>query len=232
MTKKNSINAQEVAKFHQQAHAWWDQKGPLKTLHQINPTRMHWIQSHTSLAGLKILDLGCGGGILSEALAQQGALVTGLDADEASIQVAQHHAHTSRLNINYQCCAVENFQHDPFDIIMCLEMLEHVDDPAFVLSHCARLLKPGGLLFLSTINRTPIAYLEAIVMAEYVLKLLPKQTHDYQKCIRPSEMAKMLRDLNFDVKNIQGLGYNPITQTAYLRSNVQVNYLMLAQKYS
>lgn len=225
-----SIDQQEVLKFHAHADAWWDLSGPFKTLHHLNPVRKGIVDSYGSVKDKTILDVGCGGGILSESLAYAGAQVVGIDADEASIQTATHHAKDLGLNLNYLTSAIETYQAPPVDIITCFEMLEHVTEPQLVIDHAARLLKPDGLLFLSTINRTPRAYLEAIVMAEYVLGLLPRQTHDYAKCIRPSELASMLRQAGFEVVQLVGMGYDPLHQSAYLRESVQVNYVMVAQR--
>lgn len=226
--EQSTVNRQEVAKFTQLAQAWWDPQGELRTLHQINPARLAWIQQYADLSGKRILDVGCGGGILSEALAAAGGIVSGLDADEAAIQVARDHAVQSQLAIDYQCRPIEDYDQPAFDIICCMEMLEHVDRPSQVIEHCARLLKPDGLLFLSTINRTAKAYAQAILMAEYVLRLLPRQTHDFKLFITPAELAAMLRAEDMDVQGLSGLAYNPLTGQARPTNDVTVNYMMVA----
>lgn len=230
MSNSNStVDAKEVAKFQALAKTWWDQSGPFKTLHDINPVRLQFIEQYGSLTGLRCLDVGCGGGILSESLAQSGAVVTGIDMSPGCIEVARAHAQAKNLSIDYQVCPIESFKAPVFDRVMCLELLEHTTEPEQVIHHCARLLKPGGLLFLSTINRTLRAYLTAIVGAEYILGLLPRQTHDYDKCIKPSELAEMVRSSGLEVKTLTGMGYNPFTREAYLQSSVAVNYLMVCQ---
>lgn len=230
MNHKTSIDRSEVDKFAQLAQYWWDTEGPLKTLHDINPVRLQYIQKWASLPQQHVLDVGCGGGILSESLALYDAHVTGLDVDPNVIKVAQTHAEQSNLSIKYHCMPIESFKAVPFDAITCMEMLEHVADPSLVIHHCTRLLKPGGYLFLSTINRTVMAYGGAIVAAEYLLGLLPKQTHDYQKFIKPSELASILRKEGLRVKDVTGVRYNPILRQAELCDSLAINYLMVAQK--
>lgn len=228
--KISTVNAAELQKFHTHANQWWDLEGPLKTLHHLNPVRVSFVESFGSLQHKQILDVGCGGGILAEALAKKGAYVTGIDAESAAIETASAHAKALNLPLSYLHTSIEAYQGDPVDILTCFELLEHVDHPQIVIDHAARLLKPGGLFFLSTINRTPAAYLEAILCAEYILNLIPKQTHDYEKCIRPSELAAMLRQSGFELIKLTGLGYNPGTQRAYLRSSVRTNYIMVGRK--
>jgi 2-polyprenyl-6-hydroxyphenyl methylase / 3-demethylubiquinone-9 3-methyltransferase len=230
MLPNQTIDKEEVSKFHIHANAWWDLSGPFKTLHHLNPVRKALVESYGSVKDKMILDVGCGGGILSESLAYLGAQVTGIDADAASIETATQHAKDLNLNLSYLTTPIETYQAAPVDLITCFEMLEHVTQPQIVIDHAARLLKPDGLLFLSTINRTPRAYLETIVIAEYVLGLLPRQTHDYAKCIRPSELASMVRKAGFEVIQLAGIGYDPLHQEAYLRDSVQVNYVMVARK--
>lgn len=227
MNNKSTINAEEVSKFAQHAEQWWDTEGPLKTLHDINGTRLEFITQHVVLADLAVLDIGCGGGILCEAMAKYGAKVTGIDAECAAIQAAQEHAKTSNLSIDYLCSPIETYQSTGYDVITCMELLEHVDNPEVVLEHCKRLLKPDGFLFLSTINRTMKAYASAIIAAEYLLQLLPRQTHDYSKFIKPSELVAMARLFDFNLVDMKGMNYNPILRTASLGSEVQVNYLLL-----
>lgn len=226
MINKSTVDTQEIAKFAQHAQQWWDCEGPLKTLHDINPQRLDFIESQVNLSGLSVLDLGCGGGILSEALAKKGAQVIGLDAEETAINAAQMHAKQSGLAIHYQCCPVEDFEHPGFDLICCMEMLEHVNDPQEIINHCARLLKPGGHLFLSTLNRGLKSYATAIIAAEYILGLLPKQTHDFGKFIKPSELAAMIRKAGLEFSLMKGLSYNPLSRKAWLSDSVDVNYLV------
>jgi 2-polyprenyl-6-hydroxyphenyl methylase/3-demethylubiquinone-9 3-methyltransferase len=216
--------------FNELAKTWWDTEGPFHTLHDINPVRLDYIQQYSQLEGLSILDLGCGGGILSEALAKQGASVCGVDIEQKLIDVAKQHAHESGLIIDYQVADITTFKHKKFDAIVCMEMLEHVEDPQKIIKACHRLLKPGGHLFLSTINRTLKAYFELILMGEYVLRLLPRQTHDYKAFIKPAEMFEYLRLNDFELKNIEGMSYQPFSRKAQLTASVEVNYLMCAQK--
>lgn len=228
MNKDTTINEHELAKFAKHANTWWDLEGPLKTLHDINATRLEFILKETPLSEKKVLDVGCGGGILTEALAKAGAHVLGIDAEKDAIEIAQNHAKETGLEIQYQCTPVEELKHDTFDVITCMEMLEHVNNPELVIMHCARLLNPGGMLFLSTINRTLVAYAQAIVAAEYILGLLPRQTHDFDKFITPSELAAMLRKVDLEVVELVGMKYNPITRKSALTKDVGVNYLMRA----
>lgn len=230
MNANTHIDPLEHDKFEQHAQDWWDMNGPLKTLHDINPARLKYIKQHIALSGARILDLGCGGGVLSEALAGAGAHVTGLDMVQKSIDTARAHAKTSKLVIDYQCQAVEDFSGEPFDAIVCMEMLEHVPCPVSIIDACKGLLKPEGLLFLSTINRTLKAYLGAVVMAEYVLKLLPKQTHDYDKFIKPAELVRLLRMGKFSLVDMKGLHYNPLSREASIVEDVSVNYMMVAKR--
>lgn len=229
-----NIDSAEIGKFDGLARSWWDTTGDFKPLHQINPLRLGYITDRTGdLSGLRVLDVGCGGGILTEALAREGANVTGIDMAEKPLQVAQLHAIESGLDdrIDYQRATVEDFaaaHAGEFDVVTCLEMLEHVPDPASVVASCRRLLKPDGHLFLSTINRNPKAYALAVIGAEYVLGLLPKGTHDYGKFIRPSELAGMLRAAAFQLQNVTGMTYNPVTDVYRLSRDADVNYLVHA----
>ncbi len=227
---KTTVDAQEVAKFAEHAQQWWDKDGPLKTLHDINPARLDFTQQYMPLSGRRVLDVGCGGGIFAEGMALLGAQVTGLDVEKDAIATAQCHANASHLAIEYICQPIEIYSAPPFDAITCMEMLEHVADPYLVLEHCARLLKPGGFLFLSTINRTLKAYASVILVAEYLLNLLPRQTHDFDKFIKPSELAKMARMSGFNIIGIKGMDYNPISRTASLSDAVSINYLLVCQK--
>lgn len=228
-----NIDQNEVNKFDQIASRWWDKDSEFKPLHDINPIRLSFIAQHAAVQGKTVLDVGCGGGILSEGLAAAGAQVTGLDASPAAIEVAKLHLYESGLKINYHCITAEEFAQSnagTFDIITNMEMLEHVPDPMSVLQACHHMLKPGGLLFLSTINRNPKAYLQAILGAEYVLKMLPKGTHDYDKFIRPSELINCLRQLNMEALDLQGMQYNPFSRNYSLGKGVDVNYLLVARK--
>lgn len=226
---ESTINPQEINKFAELATLWWDLDGPLKTLHDINNTRLEFITQHVQIEEAQILDVGCGGGVLCEAMALLGAKVTGIDADAGIIAVASEHAKKNQLKIDYQCTAIEAYQENSFDAVTCLEMLEHVDHPGLVLEHCKRLLKPNGFLLLSTISRTVKAYATAIIAAEYLLKLLPRQTHDYNKFIKPSELLALTRTLGFNLVDMKGMNYNPLTRKASLGTDVQVNYLMVLQ---
>jgi 2-polyprenyl-6-hydroxyphenyl methylase/3-demethylubiquinone-9 3-methyltransferase len=230
MKKINTIDPLEVAKFAQHAMQWWNTEGPLKTLHDINPERAAFVKTWSELSGSRVLDVGCGGGVFSEALASEGAIVTGLDVESHAIDAAKAHAQTNELAIQYVCQPIEDYEDDLFDVITCMEMLEHVPDPSLIIKHCARLLKPGGYLFLSTINRTPQAYASVIIAAEYLLKLLPRQTHDFAKFIKPSELASMVRSVGLETVAISGMAYNPFTRKATLQQSVTSNYLYCARR--
>jgi 2-polyprenyl-6-hydroxyphenyl methylase/3-demethylubiquinone-9 3-methyltransferase len=226
-----NVDAAEIAKFEALARRWWDRNGEFKSLHDINPLRLNYIEKRAALPERRILDVGCGGGILSEGMAHRGAYVTGLDMGDAPLQVARLHALETELDINYQKNTVEALAastDDSYDIITCLEMLEHVPDPESIIQACMKLLKPGGHLFLSTINRNPKSYLFAILGAEYVLNLLPRGTHDYAKLIRPSELARWLRLSGFELQDVTGMSFNPLTQQYKLTSDADVNYLVHA----
>ena len=229
-----NVDQGEIAKFESIATRWWDTESEFRPLHEINPLRTNYIEEFAPLAGKKVLDVGCGGGILSEGMAHRGADVTGIDLGEANLTTAKLHALESGVSINYQCVAVEEFaeQHaGEFDVVTCLEMLEHVPDPASIVRACARLVKPGGHLFFSTINRNPKSYLMAVIGAEYVLNLVPAGTHDYDKFIKPSEMASWFRESDIQMLDMTGLTYNPITKNYKLVSNdVDVNYLVACQR--
>jgi 2-polyprenyl-6-hydroxyphenyl methylase/3-demethylubiquinone-9 3-methyltransferase len=230
MKTNSTVDSLEVAKFAQHATEWWVDDGAFKTLHAINPARLDFIQQFTPLADRRILDVGCGGGILCEGMAKHGANVTGLDVEEDAIACARQHALNAHLEVEYVCLPIETYEAAPFDHITCMEMLEHVQHPEHVIEHCFRLLKSGGFLFLSTLNRTVRAYATAIVAAEYILRLLPRQTHDFDKFIKPSELAGMVRAAGFETRGLSGLAYNPITSTATLDDAVDVNYLLVCQK--
>ncbi|ARB91164.1 bifunctional 2-polyprenyl-6-hydroxyphenol methylase/3-demethylubiquinol 3-O-methyltransferase UbiG [Legionella longbeachae] len=227
--RETTVNPEEIHKFAQHAKLWWDTEGPLRTLHDINGIRLDFIQQHVQLSHLNVLDVGCGGGILCETMANAGANVTGIDAEIDTILVAQEHAKGSHLNVDYFCTSIEAYKNPCFDVITCMEMLEHVQNPKLVLQHCRRLLKPKGFLFLSTISRTVKAYLTAIVAAEYLLNLLPKQTHDYDKFIKPSELLAITRSLGFKLVDMKGMDYNPLLRKASLGTDLKVNYLLALQ---
>lgn len=226
-----NVDDQEVEKFSKLKDQWWNKNGALKTLHDINPTRLAYILQYCpSLKGKKVLDVGCGGGILTEALANEGANVTAIDLAPEAINVAKEHATQQGLDINYQMIALEDLGSDTqFELITCLEMLEHVPDPGAFIHALSKHLAPNGRLILSTINRTAKAYLHTIVAAEYLLKIIPKQTHDYKKYIKPSELSRMVRNQDLQVINMTGLGYNPLTRKAFLQDKVDVNYLMVCK---
>lgn len=229
----SNVDHAEVAKFEALASRWWDKHSEFKPLHDINPLRTNFIDGHCALAGKKVLDVGCGGGILSEAMAQRGAQVSGIDMGEAPLNVAKLHALESGLSIDYQKIPVEELaQQQPasFDVVTCLEMLEHVPDPASIIRACYALCKPGGQVFFSTLNRNPKSFLLAVVGAEYVLNMLPKGTHDYKKFIRPSELARWAREAGLSVGELTGMSYNPITKTYKLGRDTDVNYLMQTSK--
>lgn len=231
-----SINADpaELAKFSDLAHRWWDTESEFKPLHQINPLRLEWINSLASISGKKVLDIGCGGGILSDSMARSGADVTGIDLSSKALKVAQLHAleaQTPRVQyreISAESLAIEQSQ--TFDVVTCMEMLEHVPDPASVVAACSDLVKPGGWVFFSTINRNLRAYLFAVIGAEYVLQMLPRGTHEYAKFIRPSELARFCRQCQLDLSSTRGMEYNPLTKRYWLSSDTSVNYLFATRK--
>ncbi len=228
-----NVDHAEVSKFEELAARWWDPHSEFKPLHEINPLRLDYIDRIASLAGKRVLDVGCGGGILSESMAARGAEVTGIDMGEAPLQVARLHLLESGLEINYERIPVERLaseQPASFDVVTCMEMLEHVPDPASVVEACSRLVKPGGHVFFSTINRNPKSYLFAIIGAEYLLKLLPKGTHDFAKFIRPSELSAWIRQTPLQSVDMTGLSYNPLTREYSLTGNVDVNYMIATVK--
>ncbi len=232
MTTNDNFDPREIAKFETMASRWWDPDSEFKPLHQINPLRANWIDRHSPVAGRTLLDVGCGGGILCEAMAHRGARVTGIDLGEAPLAVAELHKLESGVEVDYRKVSAEALAAEGgarFDIVTCLEMLEHVPDPASVVQACARLVKPGGHLYFSTINRNPKAYLMAILGGEYLLKLLPKGTHEYRLFIRPSELAGWLRDCDLELAHMTGLTYNPLTGKYALKErDVDVNYMVHA----
>lgn len=230
-----SVNADpaELQKFAALAHRWWDPNSEFKPLHDINPLRLNYINNIASLPGKTVLDVGCGGGILSESMSAIGATVTGIDLGEKALKVAELHRLESGANVNYRLVSVEQLaaeQPASFDVVTCMEMLEHVPDPEAVIRACAALVKPGGHVFFSTINRNPKAYLFAVIGAEYVLNILPKGTHEYEKFIKPSELAAWARHAGLNVSGMKGMSYNPLTRRYWLDGNVSVNYILHAVK--
>ncbi len=224
-----NVDLDEIAKFSGSASHWWDTAGEFKPLHDINPLRLEFIQQHTPLIDKKVIDIGCGGGILAESLARSGAEVTAIDMDNVALNVATEHAQAGNLNISYQQITAEeiaNTHANTFDVVTCMEMLEHVPDPTSVVQACTQLVKPGGQVFFSTLNRNVMAYLLAIVGAEYVLNMLPKGTHDYAKFIRPSELAEWARQAGLTLRNSTGIRYHPLSQTYALTPKLTVNYIL------
>ena len=232
--KTMNVDTAELAKFSELAHRWWDVNSEFRPLHQINPLRLEWINNLSSIKGKAVLDVGCGGGILSDAMARAGATVTGIDLATKSLKVAQLHAlETQTPNVTYREVSAEDLAAETpahFDVVTCMEMLEHVPDPASIVKACATLVKPGGWVFFSTLNRNPKSFLFAIVGAEYVLNLLPKGTHEFAKFIKPSELAAHCRSAGLALKATKGLQYNPITRRYWLDANTSVNYMIATQR--
>jgi 2-polyprenyl-6-hydroxyphenyl methylase/3-demethylubiquinone-9 3-methyltransferase len=247
---QSNVNPAETAKFDRLAARWWDPNGESRPLHDLNPARLNYVGERVMLRGARVLDVGCGGGILSEALAQAGADVVGIDLAPRVLEVARLHLHESGQSVNYREISVEALAAEiaaaahpapaglahpgaspgAFDAVTCMEMLEHVPDPGSVIGACAALLKPGGRLFVSTLNRTPLAFATAIVGAEYVANLLPRGTHHYAQFIRPSELAVALREAGLTLEDVSGLAYDPLTRRAWIAKSTQVNYLACARK--
>jgi 2-polyprenyl-6-hydroxyphenyl methylase/3-demethylubiquinone-9 3-methyltransferase len=234
MTGHLNADPAELAKFSELAHRWWDPDSEFRPLHQINPLRLDWIQSLSPLTDQTVIDIGCGGGILADSMARAGARVTGIDLASKALKVAQLHAlEANTPNITYREISAEAMAQEApgsFDTVTCMEMLEHVPDPSSVVRACAQLVKPGGWVFFSTLNRNPKSFLLAIVGAEYVLNLLPKGTHEYAKFIRPSELASHCRQAGLDVLHSRGMSYNPITRRYWLNHDTSVNYLFAARR--
>ena len=225
----------EIEKFNQLASRWWDPDGDFRPLHELNPIRLEFIQRHADLTGCRALDVGCGGGILSESLARAGATVTGIDMADDALAVARLHADDNGLDIAYECSTAEEFAPDHagrFDVVACMELLEHVPDPGSLVRACAAAARPGGYVFFSTINRSPKAYALAVVSAEYVMRLLPRGTHDYERFIRPSELAGLIRAAGLSVEAIAGLRYDPVRGVHGLTDRPDVNYVVAARRPS
>jgi 2-polyprenyl-6-hydroxyphenyl methylase / 3-demethylubiquinone-9 3-methyltransferase len=219
----------ELEKFSQLAHRWWDPEGEFRPLHEINPLRLEWIDSQASLAGKNVLDVGCGGGILAEAMAARGAHVTGIDLSEKSLRVAELHRLASKADVRYEHANAEDFAQrhaGEFDVVTCMELLEHVPEPSSMVAACTRLVRPRGQVFFSTINRNPKSYLFAVVGAEYVLRLLPRGTHDYARFIKPSELSRWTREAGLRTVELIGMTYNPLTRRYRLEDDCDVNYLL------
>lgn len=233
--QQDNFDQDELRKFASLSATWWDPNGELKTLHQINPLRLDYIQKKVVLAGKNVIDIGCGGGILTESLANLGATVTGIDLNKAGIDIAKLHLLESKAKVEYLLIAAEKIAEErpeQYDVVTCLEMLEHVPDPSAIVTACAKLVKPGGHLIFSTLNRNPKSYLFAIIGAEYLLKILPKNTHDYAKFIRPSELDTWIRRSGLKTQEMKGIHYNPFTQQFSMNDDLSVNYLLYATKSS
>lgn len=232
----NTVNADpaELAKFSDLAHRWWDMESEFRPLHMINPLRLEWINSLSAVSGARALDVGCGGGILADSMARRGANVLGIDLSTKALRVAQLHALEAQTpHIAYREVSAENLAAEmpgTFDVVTCMEMLEHVPDPSSIVKACAALVKPGGWVFFSTINRNPKSFLLAIVGAEYILNMLPRGTHEYAKMIRPSELAGYCRQSGLDLRQTSGMQYNPITKRYWMSTDTDVNYLFATQK--
>ncbi len=223
----------ELQKFSDLAHRWWDPESEFRPLHEINPLRLNWINHQVPLAGKKVIDIGCGGGILAESMARLGAQVTGIDLGEKALKVAELHSLETGISVRYELIAAEAMaerEAGQYDVVTCMEMLEHVPDPAAIVQACATLVKPGGRIFFSTLNRNPKSYLFAIIGAEYLLQLLPKGTHDYSKFITPAELAQFMRNAGLTLDAMKGLGYNPLTKMYSLNQDTSVNYMIASSK--
>ena len=228
MEARPNVDPAELAKFSSLAQSWWDPAGPSRPLHELNPLRLRYIESSVKLIGARVLDVGCGGGILSESMARSGARVLGIDLSQAVLDVAELHALESMVQVQYQAIAAEDLaaaQPATYDLVTCMEMLEHVPDPAAVLQALARLVRPGGDVMVSTLNRKPMAFAVAIIGAEYIARVLPRGTHEYLKFIRPSELARWGRAARLELKDLTGITYNPLTRAFRLSANTDVNYL-------
>jgi 2-polyprenyl-6-hydroxyphenyl methylase/3-demethylubiquinone-9 3-methyltransferase len=226
---QQNVDPSEIQKFSDLAHRWWDPTSEFKPLHEINPLRLEWINGIVSLAGKKVIDVGCGGGILAESMAKKGAMVSGIDLSEKALKVADLHSLESGVAVHYEKITAEEMaqrESGQYDVVTCMEMLEHVPNPASIIRACHQLVKPGGHVFFSTINRNPKAYLFAILGAEYLLQMLPKGTHDYEKFITPAELTQDIRNAGLQVNSLKGMSYNPLTKIYSLNKDTSVNYLV------
>lgn len=233
INKDQNVDPAELHKFASLAHRWWDKNSEFKPLHEINPLRLDYIDQNAGLQGKRVLDVGCGGGILAESMAAKGAEVTGIDLGEKALKVAQLHSLESGIKVDYRLVSVESLAAEnpsSYDVVTCMEMLEHVPDPSAIIAACAKLVKPDGHVFFSTINRNPKAYLFAVIGAEYVLNMLPKGTHEYEKFIKPSELSAWTRQSGLSVSGLKGMGYNPLTKRYSLGDDVSVNYIVHTSK--
>jgi len=231
--KTNNLDPAEIDKFSDLASRWWDKSSEFKPLHAINPLRLQWIEDHCQILDQHILDIGCGGGILTESMAVKGAIAKGIDLSKKVLQVAQLHSLETGVAVNYEMIAAEELAEthpEQFDVITCMEMLEHVPDPRSIVQACATLAKPGATLFFSTLNRNPKSYIMAIIGAEYILRMLPQGTHDYAKFIKPSELSGYIRDAGLEIVDLIGLHFNPLTDQYWLGPNVDVNYMLAVRK--
>lgn len=229
----SNVDEHELDKFSQIAHKWWDLESEFKPLHEINPLRLAFIDQHATIAGKTVLDVGCGGGILAESMAHKNATVTGIDLAKKSLKIAQLHALETGVTVNYRCVEVETLAAEApasFDVVTCMEMLEHVPDPQSVVRACAQLVRPGGWVFFSTLNRNAKAYLLAVVGAEYVLNMLPKGTHEYARFLKPSELSRMARNAGLGIETLAGMSYNPLTRVYTLGDDTSVNYLIACRR--
>ena len=228
-----NADPQEIQKFSELAHRWWDPTSEFRPLHEINPLRLEWINARVPLAGKQVCDIGCGGGILAESIAKKGATVTGIDLSEKALKVADLHSLESGIKVRYELIAAEELaarEAGQYDVVTCMEMLEHVPDPAAIVQACAKLVKPGGHIFFSTLNRNPKSYLFAIIGAEYILGLLPRDTHDYAKFITPAELSSFTRTAGLEAQALKGMTYNPLTKIYSLNQDTSVNYLVATVK--
>ena len=233
MTASKNVHLHEIKKFGAQAERWWDPQGEFKTLHEVNPLRLEFIQQYAQLSGKRVVDVGCGGGILTEGLVKAGAEVLGIDLCEELIDIAGLHSLETGIAAGYRNISAEDLaleRPEAFDHVACMEMLEHVPDPASIVKACATLVKPGGMVFFSTLNREPKAYVLAIVLAEHLLQMLPKGTHDYQAFIKPSELSQMARDAGLELQALVGIAYQPFSKQFSLSKNVDVNYIAAFQR--
>ncbi|MFJ9450185.1 MULTISPECIES: bifunctional 2-polyprenyl-6-hydroxyphenol methylase/3-demethylubiquinol 3-O-methyltransferase UbiG [unclassified Herbaspirillum] len=228
-----NADPQELQKFSDLAHRWWDPTSEFRPLHEINPLRLEWINARAALSGKSVVDVGCGGGILAESMARKGARVTGIDLSEKALKVADLHGMESGVQVRYEKIAAEDLaarEPGQFDVVTCMEMLEHVPDPASIVHACTAMVKPGGHVFFSTLNRNPKAYLFAIIGAEYLLRMLPRGTHDYAKFITPAELARFIREAGLELDGFKGLSYNPLTKLYSINQDTSVNYMVACRK--